>query len=334
LSILDGNQDEAELWRGQDKIYGKDVTVGANLSWESFTSVSTEESVAKSFAKGAEADQPGVLFKITGVSGAVGACLQTLSEFPSESEILLPPGSSFTVTKDTQEQGYRLLELSFMGVHISTLQSGLAFKSPVETVPGHSLCPDCAWQSLGKALRPEKNGKDALSLVINHPDTLGPRVNDKVPNARGPPLWVAARNHRNVKLLQRLIDLGADLSGVDTMGSTALHMAAFYGHADGVKTLLEADSHRAKTSLMMDKHNHTPVDMGQRYPDVVAVFKEYGITVEGVDASRPPSPLSASRCATPDISARDVCGMIGLMPTPRSYGAALWDQRVATPTSP
>lgn len=74
---------------------------------------------------------------------------------------------------------------------------------------------------------------------MNHPHSLAPRINDPVPNTRGPPLWVAARNNRNVDLLKALLELGADPQGTDTSQATALHMAAFYGHAEGVRALLE-----------------------------------------------------------------------------------------------
>jgi len=307
------------------------------VTWDGFTSVSSEEAVAVQFAAAGKANEGSspVVFKLLGVPSACGGNLAQLSEFPNEAEILFPPGASFAVIKDTQEGDYRLLELQYQGFHLSTFQAGLVVPSPLVKEEGLSLCHSCAWQSLSKALRPECDGRAARKLVKDHPQSIQPHVNDKVPNTRGPPLWVAARNMRSTSLLQNLLALGADPQGIDSMGSTALHMCAFYGYAEGVKVLLEGDSNKEETSIILDNHGHTAVDMGKRYPEVVAAFEEFGITVEKNDAERPPSPLPASRCATPDIRARDVCGLIGLMPTPRSYGAALYNQRgrnISTPT--
>ena len=296
--------------------------------------MSKEEAVAVQFAAAGKANEGSapVVFKLLGVPAVCGGNLREISEFPNEAEILLPPGATFAVTKDSQEPEYRLLELQYQGVHTPTLQAGLGIASPLERETGLALSTACAWQSLASALRPEKDGRAALSLVKDHGYSLVPHINDKVPNTRGPPLWVAARNLRSAALLKGMLALGADPQGTDTMGSTALHMCSFYGFAEGVKALLEGDSRREETVLMLDKHGHTAVDMGKRYPEVVAAFEEFGITAAQNEASRPPSPLPASRAATPDIRARDVCGLIGLMPTPRSYGAALFNQRVATPT--
>ena len=47
LECIEGNEAQVPLYRGQDKVYGKDVTVGDSLAWDSFTSVSTEEGVAR-----------------------------------------------------------------------------------------------------------------------------------------------------------------------------------------------------------------------------------------------------------------------------------------------
>jgi len=322
LEALDGNVGQEPLYRGQDKIYGKDVTVGATVSWEAFTSVSTEERVARGFAGG------GVLFKLHDVPPTVGASLTPLSAYPNEAEILLPPGAAFTVTKDSQEADCRLIELTFIGVHQPTLAAGFGVKSPLEVVVGKSLCSDCAWQSLSKALRPFHDGRAAQDLVQLHPQFLAPRINHMVPNTRGPPLWVAARNMDSPELLKALLEVGADPQGTDTTGSTALHMASFYGHVECVKCLLEADPAVEETCQKQDKHHHTALDMAKRHEGVVAAFAEAGIDVNSVAlASQVNTPAPASRCPTPLVTARDVCGMIGLTPTPRSYDAALFNQR-------
>jgi len=268
-----------------------------------------------------------VLYKLNNIPPSVGAALTPLSAYPNEAEILLPPGTTFTVSKDTQEPEGRVLELSFVGVHMPTLSGGLAFKSPLEQIEGKSLCSDCAWLSLSKALRPYHDGRAAQELIELHPQFLAPRINMQVPGMRGPPLWVAARNMDCAPLLQALLELGADPAGTDSYGSTALHMASFYGHVNCVKILLEADDNREETCMKRDKHHHTGLDMATRHPEVKAVFEEYGLDTSSGRASQAPTPLPASRCATPEISAREVCGMIGLLPTPRSYDAALFNQR-------
>ena len=310
----------------------QDVTTGGHITWDSFTSVSKEQAVAESFAVGSAGNEGAapVVFKLLGVPDACGGNLEPLSQFPNEAEILLPPGATFTVMKDSQEADYRLLEMQYVGTHVSTFQAGLVVPSPLEKVEGPTLCTSCAWQSLAKALRPEKNGSAAKVLVRDHPQSIAPHINDKVPATRGPPLWVAARNMKNKGLLESLLALGADPQATDTMGATALHMCAFYNFVDGVRVLLENDSRKVETAAMLDKHNHTAVDMGRRYPEICEAFKEHGIVVEETDATRSPSPLSASRAATPHILPRDVCGLIGLTPTPRSYGAALFNQRTGT----
>ena len=47
LECIEGNETPVPLYRGQDKVYGKDVTVGDSMAYESFTSMSTEENVAR-----------------------------------------------------------------------------------------------------------------------------------------------------------------------------------------------------------------------------------------------------------------------------------------------
>jgi len=324
LQSLPGNETAGELYRGQDKIYGKDVTIGAHVIWEGFTSVSSEQAVAQNFAGGG-----GVLFVLHAVPETIGGCLKDLSDFPNEAEILLPPGASFSVIKDRQDVDCRVLELQYVGVLPSTLAAGMAFTTSLQKVPdAMALCGSCAWPALVSSLRPYTNGRAAIDLIRLQPEVLSPRINQQVEGMRGAPLWVAARNHDSVELLEGLVDLGADLQGSDTSGSTALHMAAFYGHAKCVKYLLEADSKRAGTVQMRDKHNHTAMDMGQRYPEVVAVFAEYGIE-RSASPERIPSPERASRCSTAEssITAREVCGLIGLTPTPRSYDAALYGHK-------
>ena len=56
---------------------------------------------------------------------------------------------------------------------------------------------------------------------------------------RQSPLWWLAM-HGNIRLLQTLVDAGADVNLADKDGWTPLSVAAFHGHAECIKALLAA----------------------------------------------------------------------------------------------
>jgi len=240
--------------------------------------------------------------------------------------------ASFTLVKERQDHDFRVIELQYVGVNPAYYGKMIQdFNCPLPKVVAPALCSECAWRILGNALQPYANSQGAVSLIEGHAAVLASNVNKTFPGMKGPALWLAARNHSNKSLLEELVNLGADLRGVDAAGSTALHMAAFYGNTACVRYLLEADSERKKTATMVDKLNHTAWDMCQRHPEVVALFKEFD-AIPPEASKAPGSSLRALRTATPDITAREVCGLIGLIPTPRSYIYDLHGQE--SPTSP
>lgn len=101
VTHLPGVQDWHEcFWRGQPMFFdnpqegqedGHSYGIGMTVTWASFTSISTDEKIARSFAAG------GVLFKMVSMQPNFGAAFQPLSVFREEEEILIPPGSSFRV---------------------------------------------------------------------------------------------------------------------------------------------------------------------------------------------------------------------------------------------
>jgi len=336
LVCLPGCQAGGLLYRGQDRLYGKELAVGGSMTWQAFASVTTEESVAKSFAAtlcGISPTAPGgVLFVLSGVPPSVGGCLEELSEFPNEGELLLPPGMTFVLKKERTDGKLRVLELEFAGVHPAGCAAALALNSPLEAVPGIYLSSERAWPALCNALQPFCNPQIAIDLIDMNPESLSPKINTTVPGMQGPPLWAAARNQDSVPLLEGLVTLGADVKELAASGSTALHMAAYYGHTACVKYLLEVDPSRKATSALRDNHNHTALEMGQRHPEVIAAFKAFGI--EQVADQTKDSDEARTTICEPDIQARDICGRIGLIPSPRSYDAELYRQGSPNRTRP
>ena len=140
---------------------------------------------------------------------------------------------------------------------------------------------------------------DKHVVVVGASSGIGSAIARRLAEAGGR-VVVAARREREGR---QVVD------EIAASGGAATYYPVDVSDTEGVKALLEGDSRREETVLMLDKHGHTAVDMGKRYPEVVAAFEEFGITAAQNEASRPPSPLPASRAATPDIRARDVCDL-------------------------
>ena len=68
-------------------------------------------------------------------------------------------------------------------------------------------------------------------------------------------LYIAARNGHD-KICEYLINKGMEINDVQWSGSTALHGAAYYGHTNVIKLLL---NYGAKTDIK-NKFNHLPID--------------------------------------------------------------------------
>ncbi len=107
------------FFRGQKKFHdsaegqddGHSYRVNETVTWKGFMSISTKREEAEKFAKG------GVLFVIKNIQPNFGANLSGLSIFPNEDEILLPPGSSFRITKrSTDEDGTKVVTMEHAGL--------------------------------------------------------------------------------------------------------------------------------------------------------------------------------------------------------------------------
>jgi hypothetical protein len=82
------------LYRGQASLYGVPYRVGDEVKWLAFTSLSSNRAVTDKFA-GAD----GVLIEVEGVTEQNAASVSTLSEYPSEEEVLLSAGCVLRVER-------------------------------------------------------------------------------------------------------------------------------------------------------------------------------------------------------------------------------------------
>lgn len=83
---------QCRVFRGSDDIeVVSKYKLGTEITWSGFTSCSTKESVAKSFAKNS-----GLLFVI---EVANGKSIMPFSAIPAEEEVLLPPNATLMVSK-------------------------------------------------------------------------------------------------------------------------------------------------------------------------------------------------------------------------------------------
>ena len=117
-----------KLFRGQPEFYGDDEGAkargdvpykeGASVRWKDFKSASKKRAVAEEFA-----GKSGVVFEIetpkTGNFGAnfctKAAKVGTISVYPNEDEILLPPGSTFKVTERSMDGDVTVVSLQYKG---------------------------------------------------------------------------------------------------------------------------------------------------------------------------------------------------------------------------
>ena len=84
----------------------QEYTIGRPIQWAAFSSTSTELSATRRFVNPTE----GVIFKLSVVSGRD---IGPYSYFPSESEVLLSPNTTFAVTSDVYvADGYTFVDLT------------------------------------------------------------------------------------------------------------------------------------------------------------------------------------------------------------------------------
>jgi cell division protein FtsB len=139
---LDGAKPGKKLYRGQPETHLPEEMVTAirkfkkgqapqTFHWPFFASTSELRDVAVRKFCGTEGPNR-VIFEIEhddhGIIHGLGAGLVGLSEFPTEAEVLLPPGASFRVTsgKETIDEHGPLLEvgLKFVGFHVMNQVNG------------------------------------------------------------------------------------------------------------------------------------------------------------------------------------------------------------------
>jgi ankyrin repeat protein len=90
---------------------------------------------------------------------------------------------------------------------------------------------------------------------------VGKDVNMQDAEGRTPLHFAAAHSH--TKILQALLDAGADHAKADSKSNTALHYATGYGRVDAVSILLDAGAD-IKSKNVTDK---TPLDVAKLNPE-------------------------------------------------------------------
>ena len=81
---------DCQVFRGQQDLYVDSSTydIGKTVMWRAFTSVSTNRSIAESFAN---TGRHPTMFIVDGLPSYASADLKEISKFPEESELLVRP---------------------------------------------------------------------------------------------------------------------------------------------------------------------------------------------------------------------------------------------------
>lgn len=143
-----------------------------------------------------------------------------------------------------------------------------------------------------KAVRCDSDGASLLSLasIEGHTETVRALLENKgLPpefihkinkfhGTRGLPALVSAAIGGHSDIVALLLEKGAEIGQVDTLGNTALHMATYFGHADTVKFLLEKGADVNETNYKTGATAlHIAAENGDA--DLVALLLEKGADV-------------------------------------------------------
>jgi hypothetical protein len=92
------------LYRGQPGLFGLAYNAGDVVTWDAFTSISTDKGVATCFGGS-------TLFEITGVDESCAGGLQPVSVFPTEAEVLLMAGTQLCVVDHSKNGSMSVIRL-------------------------------------------------------------------------------------------------------------------------------------------------------------------------------------------------------------------------------
>jgi hypothetical protein len=234
------------LFRGQSVLGNQTYPVGAEVTWNAFTSTTINLKTAENFAR------DGYIFEIIGgIPESFCASVTPLSVYPSEEEVLLIPSLTFRVTSNHGSRiQLRVVENSFPVVSSSPSSS-----STSANAKSSSQCSLCTFEeSISGNPLSETTALDLLSQekfllnVLSSKEKFETRIayqwssnsqKTVVPIAsRRPWLYAAARNNLS-EVTHQLMRLGCDPCATIDLGSTALHAASFYGNEFCVENILK-----------------------------------------------------------------------------------------------
>jgi hypothetical protein len=196
VTHLAGHDGEATLYRGDDmQSHAADLGISDSdprqfreepFEWHDFKSTSTDRSVSvdPQFCKG-------LLFEITGIPANLGVSFDkvskpglSLSEFPKENEILLPPGVTFQITSHRKEADVHVVKLQYQGVYAahsmqnfmqlqelrtasarSRVHSSMALQATTQDKQAMQQTQDTT--ELLQAVDELKNGRDSLAQELD-----------------------------------------------------------------------------------------------------------------------------------------------------------------------
>jgi hypothetical protein len=222
------------LWRGQSSTFGDTFTEGGTVTFNAFTSTSASKASAC-----APPFTGNVLFCIRGVTDQLAASVNKISAFPNEKEVLLRAGVRCRVISCAPRPGGKQqIDLQVLGL---------------ASTPEADLCPACKLEALISKEDGLRTTDEAAATMLRQPEFVAALNRTSAGmdqlvwtqgKKRGDSTWLyVACRHGYPETVKALLENGAHQMRQNSVGSTALHAAAYFGDLLGrsecVKVMIE-----------------------------------------------------------------------------------------------